>query len=141
MRVHQLAPVLSHMNLVHVFPHYISEILSDIFSTICRSSKWLLPFGFSDQYFVFLISPMDATYPIHLIPFWFDHPNNIWLRIEVTKLLIMQFSPSSHSFLPSFLVHPYILFSTLFSNTLSLCSNLDVRSFTPVQNNKKDYIF
>jgi hypothetical protein len=34
------------------------------------------------------------------------------------KLLIVQFSPTSHYF---------FLLSTLFSNTLSLCSSLDIR--------------
>jgi hypothetical protein len=31
---------------------------------------------------------------------WFDHPNNIWLSVQVAKLLIMQSSPASHHFLP-----------------------------------------
>jgi hypothetical protein len=50
------------------------------------------------------------------------------------KLLIMQFSQiSSHS--PLFC--PNILLSTLFSNTLSLCSSLNVTSLTPIQNHYK----
>jgi hypothetical protein len=40
------------------------------------------------------------------------------------KLLIMQFSPTSCHFI---FFGPNILFNTLFSNTLSLCSSLNVR--------------
>jgi hypothetical protein len=48
------------------------------------------------------------------------------------KLLIVQLPPfSCYS-----LFGPNILLRTLFSNTLSLCSSLNVRaSFTPIQNN------
>jgi hypothetical protein len=44
------------------------------------------------------ISPMHATCPSH--PPWFDHPNSICLSIQIMKLLIMQFSPDFHHFLP-----------------------------------------
>jgi hypothetical protein len=48
-------------------------------------------------------------------PPWFNHPNNIWWRIQAVKFIIMQFSPWS-----TFL-------NTLFSKTLSLCSSPEVR--------------
>jgi hypothetical protein len=52
---------------------------------------------------------------------WFFHPNNVWWKTEMMKLLIMQFSPVSWYFFP--FRSKYIL-SSLFSN---LCSSLNVR--------------
>jgi hypothetical protein len=43
-------------------------------------------------------------------PLWFGHPNNIWWRAQIMKLLIMQFSPASCYFL----LGQHILFRTLF---------------------------
>jgi hypothetical protein len=57
----------------------------------------------------------------------FDYPNNIWRWVQVIKLLVM--SSSLHSPVASSLVGSHIL-STLFSNTLSLCSFLSVRDQT-----------
>jgi hypothetical protein len=51
--------------------------------------------------------------------------NYTWRRVQIMKLFIMQFF-----FYPpvtSFLLGPNILLNTLFSNTLSLCSTLNVR--------------
>jgi hypothetical protein len=48
----------------------------------------------------------------------FDHSNYTWWRVQITKLLVMQFSPPSCHFIP--------LLSTLFSNTLSLRPSLNV---------------
>jgi hypothetical protein len=52
------------------------------------------------------------------------HSNYTWQRVQVRKLLIMHLSTSSHY---SSLFCPNILLSTLFSNTLSLCSSLNIR--------------
>jgi hypothetical protein len=46
-----------------------------------------------------------------------DYSNYTWRRVQITKLLVVQFSPVTSS-----LFGPNILLSTLFSNTLSLCS-------------------
>jgi hypothetical protein len=51
------------------------------------------------------------TYPSY--PPWFDHPNNIFWRVQVTQLLIIQSSPASHHFL----LGPNTPVSTLFSDT------------------------
>jgi hypothetical protein len=53
-----------------------------------------------------------------------DYSNYTWRRVKISKLLIMQFAPFSCHFI---LFGPNILLSTLFSNTLSLCSSLNVR--------------
>jgi hypothetical protein len=57
-------------------------------SSTPRSSKWSLPFKFSDQNCVCISDFSHACYiprPSH-IPL-FDHPNNIWWRVPVLKLL------------------------------------------------------
>jgi hypothetical protein len=50
--------------------------------------------------------------------------NYTWRRVQIMQLPVMQLSPPSRR--PS-LLGPNILLSTLFSNTLSLCSSLTVR--------------
>jgi hypothetical protein len=61
-------------------------------------------------------------------PPWLDHSNYIWWRVHDMKLLIVQFSPTSYHFVP---LRSNILFSTLFSNTLSLCSSLNAKNQVP----------
>jgi hypothetical protein len=55
---------------------------------------------------------------------WFDLPNNIRWWVQIMKLPIVQLSPFPCYFFP---LGPNILLSTLFPNTLSLCSSLNVR--------------
>jgi hypothetical protein len=57
-------------------------------------------------------------------PPWPDHSSYTWQTVQVMKLLIMLFSPTSLYFFP---LGPNILLSTLFSNTIGLCSSLNVR--------------
>jgi hypothetical protein len=54
---------------------------------------------------------------------WFDLPNNIWGWVQNMKLLIVQFSPFSCYFIP---LRSKFSLITLFLNTLSLCSSLNV---------------
>jgi hypothetical protein len=56
-------------------------------------------------------------------PPWLYHSDDIWRRVQVMKLLIMQFSEPSFT---SSLFCPDIL-GALFSNALSLCFYLNVR--------------
>jgi hypothetical protein len=53
-----------------------------------------------------------------------DNSNYAWRRVQIMKLLVMQ---SSSPPLISSLFGPNILLSTLFSNTLRLCSSVNVR--------------
>jgi hypothetical protein len=53
-----------------------------------------------------------------------NHSNYTWWRVQITKILRMLFSPPSHHFNPYGLI---ILLSTLFTNTLRLCSSPNVR--------------
>ena len=67
----------------------------------------------------------SPPYVLHAPPISFSLFStwNIWLGVQIIKLLTIQFSP-----LPCYLIplRPKILFSTLFSNTLSLLSSLNV---------------
>jgi hypothetical protein len=95
--------------------HSSTLFLLDAFLlSMLRSSKWFLPFRFSDYNFICIshLSCLPHTPPPH--PPWFDYPNNTWWRMQIMKVLIMQFSPSSCYFLP---LGANILLSTLFSST------------------------
>jgi hypothetical protein len=55
---------------------------------------------------------------------WLDHSNFTWRRVQVIKFPIMQFSPTSGHFIS---LRSKYSPQSLFSNTLSLCSSLNVR--------------
>jgi hypothetical protein len=77
-----------------------------------------LSFWLSHQNPVYIsLIPIHAICSANLI-LW-GLPNHTWQGVQVMKLLIMQFSPTS-------LFGPDILLSTLFSNTISVCSSLNV---------------
>jgi hypothetical protein len=83
-----------------------------------------LPFRFSNQNFVcisHLSHPCYMPCPSHAP--WFDHTNIIWWSVHVMKLLIFRLLQPSNTFS----LDPNIFLSTLFSNTLSLCSSHSVR--------------
>jgi hypothetical protein len=83
-------------------PYYL--ILSLRFSLILSShlrldlSSSLFPSGFpTNILYAFLLS--NACYmPYRSHPPWLDHSNYTWGRVQVMKLLIMQFSPTSCHF-------------------------------------------
>jgi hypothetical protein len=73
----------------------------------------LFPSAFPTKiFYAFLISP------------WFDH-SNVWWSVQVTKLLITRSSPVSQNFLP---LRSKYSPQHLFSNTLNLCSFLNMRN-------------
>jgi hypothetical protein len=124
----------------------------------------LFPSGFpTNILYVFFIT-IRATFPANLIlysvcirggsswPLHRDHSdllclgfhlpslgrsNYTWRRVQVMKLLIMQFSTTSCHFIS--LRSKYFL-NTLFSNTLSLCSSLNVRNGLPYPSRTKGEI-
>jgi hypothetical protein len=93
---------LSHMNPIHIFPSYFPKIHSSIiFLSTHRSSKWYLPFRFSNQNFVCISYVTHAWYMLlQSHPPWLDHPHSILWSIQVMKLLIMQPSSDPCYFLP-----------------------------------------
>jgi hypothetical protein len=100
-----LVHILSQINLVHTTPSYILIFLFSGFLTkILYAFFWCLC--------------VLITCPSH--PPWPDHSNYTWRRVQITKLLIMQFSPTSRHFIS-------LRSSTLFSDTLILCSSLNIR--------------
>jgi hypothetical protein len=118
-------------NPIHTIPSYLSKIHFDIVHPPTSwSSQWSLSFWLSNQYSICTPLHPYSCYmarPSH--PSWLDYSHYTWRRVQVTKLLIMQFSPTSCLRPPvsSSLFGPNILLNTLFSNTLSLCSSLNVR--------------
>jgi hypothetical protein len=82
------------------------------------------PCGFpAKMLYAFLFSrarPMHATCPVHLV---LDHPNYIWRKVQVLKLLTVQSSSASCHFIP--LRSKYLL-SILFSNIFTLLPSLNV---------------
>jgi hypothetical protein len=54
----------------------------------------LFPSNFSTRtLYALLPSPTRATCPTQLILPNFDHPNNVWWGVQITKYLVMQSSP------------------------------------------------
>jgi hypothetical protein len=99
-------------------PPYLSKIHPNIVHPPTSwSSQWPLSFWLSHKYPIPLL-PHSCYMPHLSNPSWFNHSNYIWRRVQVTKLLIMQFSPTP---VTSSLFGPNILLNSLFSNTLGLC--------------------
>jgi hypothetical protein len=67
------------------------------------------------------LSPHSCYMPCPSHPHWLDHSNYTWRRVQVMKLLIMQFRQPPFT---SSLFDPNTVLSTLFSNTLSLCTSI-----------------
>jgi hypothetical protein len=65
-------------------------------------SSGLFPSGFPTTFlYEFLVSPICATCPTHLIllDLLVSHSNYVWRGVQVMKLLIMQFPPISRHFI------------------------------------------
>jgi hypothetical protein len=90
-----LVPILSHINPVHTLTSCFLKIhYSSIYAYVFQ---WgIFPSSFPTKIVVCIshlshdcCMPNPTHYP------WFDHSNNIWWRVQIIKLLIMQFSPAS----------------------------------------------
>jgi hypothetical protein len=121
-RVHKgppLDPILSQPNPVRPMDPYLPKVhLNVILPPTSRSSQWSLTFGPLNQ------NPVNTSPLPHVCymsrpphPPSFNHPNNIRWRIQVTKFIIMQFSPWS-VFLPFRSKYPS---STLCPQKPSVC--------------------
>jgi hypothetical protein len=120
-----LLPALDQMFPIHTFSHLVSLRSNLISSSHLRLGLLSgLPLSYSDQNFV-CISPMRATCPayhivIDLITLIFGQAYKLWNSSLCSVLKL----PGTSS-----LWGPDILLSTLFLNTLNLCSSLSVTEF------------
>jgi len=101
-----LVPILSQIHPVHTSPSYLI-----LFSHLRLGLPGcFFPSVFPTKVFYAVISPTRATFPFHLI--FLDFITLIvcdWWKVQVMKLLNMQFSPFLLQFLP--LRSEYSLFS------------------------------
>jgi hypothetical protein len=93
---------LSQTNPIHTTPFQLSKINLNIihpptsWSTQRSLSLWL---SYQQPTYVPLLPhSCYMSSPSHSP--WLDHSNHTWGRLQMTKLLIMQFSPPSHNFSP-----------------------------------------
>jgi len=116
-----LIPVLRQMHSVHNVPFYFPEIHSNIiFPSTPRSSTLSFPWSFWTKIlYAFLIPPMRAAYTAHRI---FLDLITLTVFGEAYKLGSILQSPATSS-----LLGPNIPLSTMFLNTLNLCSSFNVR--------------
>jgi hypothetical protein len=92
-----LDPILSQPNPVRPTDPYLPKFqLTVILPPTPRSSQWSLTFGPPNQ------NPANTSplpHACHMSrppqPPCFNHPNNIWWRIQAVKFIIIQFSPRS----------------------------------------------
>jgi len=88
-KIPPLFPVLSQMYPFHSFPTYFPKIHPDsIFPSTPRSSKWFLPFKFSNQNILYTSHPSYPRYmPSQTHPSWFDDPDNILCMLCCSVIL------------------------------------------------------
>jgi hypothetical protein len=121
-------PTLSQMNPIHILKPYLPNIILILFSHLhlVLWSGLLLSESPTKILYVFLISPMRATRPTYLILL---DLSILTVFVEECKLWSSSLCSFRSHFCPdtSSLLGPNILLSTLFSNTINLCSFLNVR--------------
>jgi hypothetical protein len=101
----------------YISPRFILLLPTYLCPGLCCG---LFPSGFpSNNLQAFLFSPIHATCPAFLI--LLDHYNRTWRKYKLWSSSLCSFSNPTSLHLLS------VQMSTLFSNTLSLCSSLNIR--------------
>jgi hypothetical protein len=97
---HPLFPILSQINPIHTTISYLSKShFNIVHSPTSWSSQWFLSFWHSHQYpACILLLPHSCYMPCPSYPPSLDHSNYTCRRVQVMKLLIIQFSPTSCHF-------------------------------------------
>jgi hypothetical protein len=131
-RVHNgplLVPILSQINPVHITPSHSSNVRFNVFSHLRLGlSGGLFPSGYPTKilyiYIPLLPNACSMSCQFHLP--WFDYSNYIWWRVQIIKLLIIQFSPIFYGF-----IHfRYIYFISTISTIRQLNGKLDTNGET-----------
>ena len=112
-------PIRSRIDPVHALASHFLKIHLNILLSTSGSSKWSLSLRFPHQNPVY-----TCTFPIRATCFSIWSPNQYWVRS--THNQAPHFVVFLHSPVTSSLLGPNILLSTLFSNTLSLRSFLNM---------------
>jgi hypothetical protein len=88
------------MNSIHTLKSYLTEIhFSIIFPSPPRSFEWSVSFRLSSKYLVLIShAPHVGHTPRPSHSPWRDHPNSVWWRVQITKLLTVRFPPASCHF-------------------------------------------
>jgi hypothetical protein len=96
-----LVPIPSQINPIYTTPSRLCRIhLNIILQPISRASWWCLYFWLSHQNPIHVpVRFMRAICPAHLIILGLTFQLHIWRRVQVTKILITQFSPVSYYFI------------------------------------------
>jgi hypothetical protein len=115
--VSRVQSTLSHSNSFEIHFNIISP-------SMFWSPKWSLPFRFSDSNSVYICHvTMHPTSSTNLILHLITYHNNTWQRVQIMKLLNIEFC----QYPVSSLLGTNILLSTMFSNTVILCPSLRLR--------------
>jgi hypothetical protein len=97
-----LVPILDQANPLHAAPSYFPKInFIIILPPSSRSSYWSLSslLDLPPKSYMHSFRPHACYIPCLSHPPWLAHSNHIWRRVQVMKLLIMQFSPASFYFI------------------------------------------
>jgi hypothetical protein len=94
---------ISPRSILILTTHLCFGLSSDLFLSDCPINKL----------YVFLLAPIRATCPAHYAPRLYSS-NYAWGRVQITKFLIMHFSPSSYDFIP---LRPSFYFPLLMLDT------------------------